>query len=318
MAIMNSPTVSVILAVYNGSAYIQQAIESILTQTFADFELILIDDGSTDDTLERIQAYADPRIRLLKNIQNIGLTKSLNKGIKVSRGQYLARQDADDYSLPTRLEKQVAYLENNPNVGLVGCGSRWLDGNDNFIRDWQPPAEPKVIMPIILSTIPFLHGTFMFRCDCLSDINGGYNESMPVAQDCDLLLRLSERWDLANLPEILYIHRRHDNTVTAKRSSEQVGYLNHAQARAIKRRIQHGWSCILPLSNSSPTWIKHSSRFVLAQRYAWWSAGAREIDRKIATQFLLIALLLNPMQPEIWSYLKGIIIRKTRAFFLIR
>jgi glycosyltransferase involved in cell wall biosynthesis len=304
------PKVSVVLAVYNGAQYVDQAVDSILAQTFTDFELVIVNDGSTDQTPRILATYQDPRIVIVDNAQNLGLTKSLNRGIRASHGELIARQDADDASLRDRLARQVVYMDAYPTVGLVGSGSRWIDGQDVLIREWQPMTEPAEIQQALLASIPFLHGTFMFRRACLPDIGGGYDETVPVAQDCDLLLRISEQWDLANLQDILYVHRRHQDTVTAKRRADQQRYHRRAQQAAIRRRLAYGWGRLGLSGARVPKWVQMADRSWLAQRYTWWSAGARELNRGLALQFLIIALLMKPFAPEIWSYTQGILMRK--------
>jgi len=300
------------MAVYNGKSYVRHAIESILSQTFVDFELILIEDGSTDETPLLLREYDDPRIRLIENGQNIGLTRSLNRGIRAAGGEFIARQDADDYSLPKRLARQVSYLDTHPQVGLVGSGSRWIDQEGNKLHDWQPMTDPVDLHQTLLYSIPFLHGTFMFRRQCLADLDGGYNEAFPVAQDCDLLLRLSDKWDVANYAEILYVHRLHKDTVTANCESEQLRCLEIAQQAAIRRRLAYGWRRLGLSKATAPEWVFAMERRGLAQRYVWWSAAARQHSRGFALQFLIIALLLDPTTSEIWHYIAGIAKRKTR------
>jgi glycosyltransferase involved in cell wall biosynthesis len=247
---------------------------------------------------------------LVENERNLGLTKSLNRGIRASRGELIARQDADDASLPERLARQVAYLDVHPNIALVGTGSRWIDEHDAVTKEWRPTCRPEEIHQLLLSEVPFLHGTFMFRRDCLRDVGGGYDESRPVAQDCDLLLRLSERWDLANLPEILYVHRRHGDTVTARRRADQEHHLYQEQWAAAHRRLAYGRGRLGLTGNGIPEWVKSADRRWLARRYTWWSAAARRLSRKVALQFLVFALLIEPTTPEIWSYTRGILVRK--------
>jgi glycosyltransferase involved in cell wall biosynthesis len=236
----HKPLVSVVMAVYNDARYVHLAVESMLAQTFSDFELVIVNDGSTDATPQILAGYRDPRLVLVENNQNLGLTRSLNRGIFASSGALIARQDSDDQSLPDRLAAQVAYLAAHPTVGLVGCGSRWIDGQDAWIRDWIPRTDPVEIQRVLLWTIPFLHGTFLLRRSCLEDVGGGYDEARLVAQDCDLVLRISERWDVSNLPEILYVHRRHEQTVTASRKGEQAVHLGLAQQAAVRRRLRYG------------------------------------------------------------------------------
>ncbi|NIR96430.1 MAG: glycosyltransferase, partial [Gammaproteobacteria bacterium] len=236
--------------------------------------------------------------------------KSLNRGIRASSGSLIARQDADDASLPERLARQVAYMDAHPNIGLVGSGSRWIDDQDVVTREWVPLTDPSEIQQLLLFSIPFLHGTFMFRRESLSDIGGGYDETKPVAQDCDLLLRVSERWDMANLPDILYVHRQHEDTITAKRKADQEHYLHLARQAAICRRLAFGRGRFGLSKARIPEWVKSTDRHWLAQRYVWWSAGARTLNRGLALQFLFIALLLDPTSPYVWSYIRGILVRK--------
>lgn len=304
--------VTVLMAVYNGEAFVEQAVDSVLAQTFADFELIVVDDGSGDGTRQILAGYRDPRLRVLRNQQNLGLTRSLNKGLKVARGKYIARQDADDLSQPHRLAQQVTYLEKHPEVALVGCASRWIDGHGHYLGIMKPPTTPDEIGALILGDIPFLHGTFMIRRDCLQAL-GGYNQRVPVAQDCDLLLRLSERWDLANLAEVLYVHRWHERSLSASRAEEQQRYLQQAIVAATEHRLRHGWGRLGWRREPLPAWLQQADRSWLARRYLWWSAGARGLNRCWAAQFLLIALLLDPFAPASWRYLLDIGRRKLTA-----
>ncbi|MGC8958960.1 MAG: glycosyltransferase family 2 protein [Chloroflexia bacterium] len=304
------PEVSVIMAVYNGAQYVREAIDSILSQTFPAFEFIVVDDGSTDDTPRILATYSDPRVIVIPNESNRGLTRALNRGIRASRGKYIARQDADDTSFPERLERQVQFLESHPEVGLVGTGAQWVDAQGLPIQLWQPISDPVQIQEMLLSGIPFLHGTFVFRRACLEDTGGGYNEKMPVAQDCDLLLRIADRWHLTNLPDILYIHRRHEDTVTARQRSEQKRYERLAQITACQRRLAYGWARLRLVHRPVPSWVYSADRKWMAERYLWWSAGARAVSKGIALQFLLIALALNPTSTLAWAYIWGIIARK--------
>ena len=306
-----APRVSVIMAVYNGARYLQEAIESILSQTFSDFEFVIINDGSTDGSVDIVKSYADPRIVLLENESNIGLTCSLNRGIQCSRGELIARQDADDVSLPERLARQVAYLDEHPEVGLVGSGVLWIDEKGGILQEWRPVTDPVQIQRLLLTGIPFRHGTFVFRRQCLLDIGGGYDEKMPVAQDCDLLLRIAESWELANLNVILYRFRVHSTAITAQRANDQDVFLKQAVQAATQRRLAYGWGRVSLRISNLPPWMRHARRDWLARRYVWWSASARAVNKWIAVQFLLIAILLCPSAPDNWRYLTGILKRKT-------
>jgi glycosyltransferase involved in cell wall biosynthesis len=304
------PRISVVMAVYNGGAYTSQAIESILGQTFTDFELILVNDGSSDGTADLFASYADPRIRILTNEQNIGLTRSLNRGIQASRGEYIARQDADDISLPERLAAQLEFLERNPAVGLVGSGARWIDAQGSLIRDWIPISGPRRIQEMLLFSVPFLHGTFMIRSACLANAGGGYDEEIPVAQDCDLLLRLSELCDIDNIQQILYLYREHAGAISSKRKDDQEKFLQLGRQHAVQRRMAYGLGYLGLRKYSLPEKIEKMDRTWMAERFVAWSASTRQMEGAIALKFLLLAILLNPFTKYLWGYLGGILRRK--------
>ena len=130
---MKNPKVTVLMSVYNGEKYLQEAIDSILEQTFKDFEFLIINDGSTDKTGEILESYHDLRIKIINNEKNIGLTKSLNKGLKLARGEYIARQDADDISMPERLEKEVEFLETHQDYAVVGAFAKIINKNSEIL-----------------------------------------------------------------------------------------------------------------------------------------------------------------------------------------
>lgn len=305
-----TPKISVIMSVYNGARYLSEAIESVLTQTYKNFEFVIVNDGSIDNTSKIIQTYADNRIKVINNSQNLGLTKSLNIGIYFSAGDFIARQDADDRSLPERLEHQLAFLDSHPSIGLVGSSALWIDGQGKKIQEWHPLCGQQEIQQHLLSTIPFLHGTFMFRRECLNDVGGGYDESKPVAQDCDLLMRIAERWELDNLSEVLYIHRRHPDTVTERRREDQDYFLAKAREEAVRRRLNYGFALISLKRKKLPEWVRRAKRRWLAERFMWWSASARMFSKTTALQFLLVSLIIDPTSLSTWSYMSEILSRK--------
>jgi glycosyltransferase involved in cell wall biosynthesis len=199
------PKISVVMSVYNGDKYLKEAIESILSQTFTDLELIIINDGSTDRSREILESYKDGRIRLFNNT-NKGLTKSLNEGIRYSNGEYIARMDADDVSMPNRFERQVSFLDSHP--GIVMCGT-WAqftdkDGNDN--GPYQTPVSGREIRTMLIKHSPFIHPSVMIRRN-LFDKVGFYDESFRCAQDYELWTRVVALFDTANLPEVLLKYR---------------------------------------------------------------------------------------------------------------
>lgn len=300
---------SVLMSVYNGNRYLPDAIEGILGQTFGDFEFLVVNDGSTDDTAQILALYDDPRITVLENERNMGLAASLNRGLGVARGQYIARQDADDVSHPERLGKQVAFLDAHPKIGVVATTTEWTDHKGNIARVWRQPTHNADIQEALLKYCCVIHGSTMYRQRAIHELSG-YDEEMRTAQDYDLWLRLSETWDLACLPQVLYKYRWHRDMASARREREQKRNAEMAVERAIRRRLRYASWILGGRSDDVPERLRRMARRRLAQRYVWWSAGARGHSRNLALWFLIIALLLDPLGPEIWRYIGGIGQRK--------
>ncbi len=220
---MKSPRITVLMSVYNDEKYLKKSIDSILNQTFKDFEFIIINDGSTDNTLGILKMYSDPRIKLITNPEQIGLSKSLNKGSHLAKGQYIARQDSNDISSSERLEKQVNFLEAKPECGLVGSWSYIMDENDKIIDKLTLLTEHNDIVTMLLTENQFVHSSVMFRKDCTDKV-GGYNEKLKYAQDYDLWLRISEHYNVANIAEFLQYWRYERHGISVNNRQEQRRY----------------------------------------------------------------------------------------------
>ena len=214
-----SPNVSVVMSVYNGEKYLRPAIESILNQTFSDFEFIIIDDGSTDESAAIINSYNDARIRLIQQ-ENKGLTLALNVGLRAARGKYIARMDADDISHPSRLARQLAYLSQHSEVGVLGTAVQIIDDSGNASGKSRYPTSHEVIRWHLCFNDPIMHPTVMMRRGVVIRA-GGYNADMVTAQDYDLWRRLSNVTRLANMNDVLLFLRRHKNSVSSMYSSMQ-------------------------------------------------------------------------------------------------
>lgn len=206
---MEVPKVTVLMPVYNGEKYLGEAIESILNQTFTNFEFLIIDDGSTDNSVEIINSYNDKRIIFVKNDKNLKLPTTLNKGIKLAQGEYIARMDCDDISVPDRLEKQVNYLDNHLDVGI--CGSRYEVLDEGIVREL--PLDYELIKARLLFHCVIKHPTVMMRKFVLNQNNLYYQNT--VLEDFDLWIRCSKVTKIINLPEPLLKCRYHEEQVTA-------------------------------------------------------------------------------------------------------
>jgi glycosyltransferase involved in cell wall biosynthesis len=226
------PKVTVLMSVYNGEKYLREAIESILNQTFKDFEFLIIDDGSIDSTPEIIQSYNDPRIRVIRNDENLGLTKSLNIGLREAKGEYIARMDADDISVPERLEKQVLLLEKYPKIGVLGTNIQYINefGNPSLILKW--PQRDSLIKWQLCFMNPIAHPSVIIRRKLLAD-SGGYNEEITFGQDYDLWVRLSPKTHFENHKDILLHLRKTNENISFTKYREQNEFGHLISKRAI-------------------------------------------------------------------------------------
>ena len=228
------PKISVVLAVHNGERHLEDSLRSILNQSFADFELIVVDDGSTDRTPEILSALqrSDPRAVVVRQ-ENRGLTSTLVRGIGLSRGTYLARQDADDISLPGRFDRQVAYLDAHPSVAALGTSADVVDESGAIVGTLVAARGAQTVRRGLLThrKTP-VHGSMMMRKDALASA-GGYREAFRMCQDYDLWLRLSSRFEIDNLSDVLYQWRLDRQNIYATRRATQLKY--HAVAAAFAR-----------------------------------------------------------------------------------
>jgi glycosyltransferase involved in cell wall biosynthesis len=233
----DSPSVSVVMSVHNGETYLRPAIESILQQTFSDFEFIIVDDGSTDSSAAILKEFSavDVRIRLLAR-QNEGLTKALNHGLRQSRGEFIARFDADDISLPERFARQVDALCSDKSLVLLGSEVELIskDGLRLGIRGHAQDHEEIRHRLLWGNGGALTHPAVMIRKSALETICG-YDERFTVAQDLDLFLRLSEIGRVSNLPDVLLLWRRHDCSINNTRYDLWMTMKRLAMENTIKR-----------------------------------------------------------------------------------
>ena len=223
----NFPKISVIMSSYNRAQYIKEAIESILNQTYQDFELIIIDDCSKKETQDVIEKYAqnDKRIIFLKNEHNMGQVLTRNRGLEIAKGEYIAILDDDDISLPTRFEKQVEYMDKNPDIMLSGTDIQTFDG-DGTKTSWVDLFDPEIISVLINFYNPFCASTLIFRNDFIKKHNIKYDNSVCHAEDYDLYRQfLVAGGKISNLPQVLVKYRVHNQSITHNKKSQKIQIL---------------------------------------------------------------------------------------------
>jgi len=223
------PYVSVVMPVYNGEKYLREAVESILAQTFRNFELIAVDDGSTDDSASILASYhqQDERIVILTHSKNQGIVSALNRGLKIARGKYIARMDADDVSLPERFERQIEFLEAHPKVGILGSEALFIDSQGQEIARMVHERNDLTIRWTSLLANVFFHPTVMIRRAVLTENNLCYQSGIKSGQDYDLWLHLLEHTQGANLDRPLVRYRVYPESISSRNKQEQMA--RHAQ-----------------------------------------------------------------------------------------
>jgi Glycosyl transferase family 2 len=221
------PLITVIMPVYNGEAFVREAIDSILGQTFGDFELLVIDDGSSDGSAAIVGSYDDARIRMVENDVNLGVVQTLNRGLDLARGTFIARMDCDDRSLPQRFAKQVAFLEAHPEVGICGAWLESIGERSGFV--WRYPTGVERIRASLLFESALAHPTVMMRHDLLERYGLRYSMAYQHAEDYGLWVEAAQCFALANLPEVLVQYRKH---------AQQTGTLQQYGLQAAAGRVR--------------------------------------------------------------------------------
>jgi glycosyltransferase involved in cell wall biosynthesis len=224
----NQPKVSVLLPVYQGDRYLRTAIESILSQTFTNFELIIIDDASTDQSTEIIGSFHDPRIRFAQNDVNLGLIATLNRAIELARGEYIARMDQDDISLPERLARQVAFMDSRPELAASGTWATDIDEEGKVLGDRRLAVGAQMLYGYWWPT-PIIHPSAIIRRSLLGNLR--YDSDALHCEDYDLWLRLRQKYALDNLGEHLMLYRVHGESTSIKHREIQLRSVHRALCR---------------------------------------------------------------------------------------
>lgn len=294
MKLVNSiPAVSVVMPVHNGGAYLEEAVQSVLAQDLADFELVVVDDGSTDDSARRLNGYADAdgRVRVISQRQS-GIVAALNRGLEAARAPLIARMDADDVALPQRLGKQFDYLMAHPRCVAVGSRILLIDTDGLPICQMCTEQTHEEIDAANLrgGGAAMNHPSVMFRAAVVRAV-GGYRKEMIYAEDLDLWLRLAEVGQLRNLPEVLVHYRMHAKSISHARAREQ-----HQQWRSAVRDAGRRRGCDVSPVNTDERPSTVGDHHV---RWAWWALMAGNV--RTARKHALVGLRRNPLSVESWK-----------------
>jgi glycosyltransferase involved in cell wall biosynthesis len=239
---MSAPAVSVLIGVHDGAPWIGDAVASVLAQTAGDLELIVVDDGSDDATPDLLAAVKDGRARIERQPRG-GLTRALARALRLARAPLVARLDADDVALPERLARQRAFLDAHPDVGLLGSAAREVDASGREVAVVRPPEGDGALRRMLIRRNPFVHSSVMMRRDAVERA-GGYDVTLPVAQDYDLWMRMSRLVGLANLPDVLVVRRLLPGRVSVERDADRLRTEARVRWRAVASGAYPWWTSV--------------------------------------------------------------------------
>ncbi|MBF0502003.1 MAG: glycosyltransferase [Candidatus Riflebacteria bacterium] len=266
---MKKNLISVVMSVFNGANFLREAIISVLNQTYSDFEFIIIDDGSSDDSSEIIQSFNDSRIHFFCNPCNLGLAKSLNRGIELSSGEFIARMDCDDVCIPDRFEIQVEFLKSHDDIGICGSSIYMLQNDSK--RRIQVYLDKYLLSFMLLFHNTMAHPSVMMKKVVLNDFHLRYDENMKAAQDYDFWARCAEVTNLANCPEPLLYFRVHGNNTI-----DRLPGIQEKAAASVRRRLL-GQLGIMPSSSEAEIHEMLSS-FFLGEKFFLTKGAIRRIE----------------------------------------
>jgi glycosyltransferase involved in cell wall biosynthesis len=302
---MTAPTISVLMPVYNAELFVAQAVESILNQTFKDFEFLITNDGSTDSSLSILRQYAaqDSRIRLMSRA-NTGYVSALNEMLQMARGEFVARMDADDIASPDRFLLQVERLRQEPDLVCIGGAHGMIDEKGRWLTCLAMPEQDEEIQKLALAGhTPINHPCAMMRRLPVLQV-GAYDPIMTPCEDLDLWLRLGEVGRLANLREMVLKYRLHVNSISGMQGLLQNQKAREACERAWRRRgIDGKFEATVAWRPSQ----ERSSRHHFMLRYGWWAFNSGQ--RQTAVVYGLKAILLIPKSVKGWKLLMSALVK---------
>lgn len=243
----NNPLVSVVIPTYNKAQYLKKAIESVLNQTYKAIEMIIIDDGSTDNTQQVVKSFNDPKIIYIWQ-KNKGPAAAKNTGIKKAQGKYIAFLDSDDLWLEEKLEKQLEFMEKNPEMSLLGTGCYEIDSQGKILGKKIFPKKNENLQKILIRYNPFIQSSVLVKKEVFDKIKG-YDENFSESEDYEFWLRVARYYKIANLPELLVMKRYHSENLSPEKDKKQLFYVLRAKRRAIQTGQYPKWCYIYLLKS---------------------------------------------------------------------
>ncbi|MEM1156889.1 MAG: glycosyltransferase [Verrucomicrobiota bacterium] len=286
------PRVSIILPVHNGKTTLPKTVESVLVQSYQDWELLVYDDGSTDGTVEYLQSLTDPRVRVYLSETNYGYAKWLNVGLIEATGEYLARLDADDICMPSRLRRQADALDENEQLVLVGCNTQWIDSDDREIQVKKYPKHNVAIRWELLCDNPFCHPGVMMRGDVIRQHQLSYREDLLPSEDYGLWTELLQYGEGTNLQQVLLKYRIHTGQISHEKRSTQLEHHDQVVEKELGRWLAEMPDCTIRVAlrqiwqggllrdlSQDVDWFKlHATVIALFHRFEK-EFGAEEVEK---------------------------------------
>jgi len=300
------PTISILLPVHNAQLYLQQALLSLSNQTYTDFEIIAIDDGSTDGSAKILSEAQknEPRLKIFSG-PHMGLVHALNLGLQQAQGMYIARMDADDISYPKRLKHQLFVLNMHPEAVAVGSWVRFIDAQGSPIYTYRMPDQPEKIEKLLWEGNggAIVHPTGFFRAQAIRDV-GGYRSTYQSLEDLDLYLRLLDIGCILNVPEVLLDYRQHLSSVNFTSDAAERKLL---QKKLMEEHTQRKGKPMPILKGS----LHDKSTLEIYHQWAYWAL--EEDFKRTAIRYTIKGILQYPLNRSSWSFLKYILLRLARG-----
>lgn len=293
-----NPKVTVLMSVYNSEDFLAEAIESILNQTFKNFEFLIINDGSKDKSESIIKKYQDPRIRLISR-ENKGLTYSLNEGLKLAKGEYIARQDSDDISVKIRLQKEVEFLDSHLDFGMAGSNYTIIDETGKKLVTTNIFTHHDDLKMALITCNQFGHGSVMMRKSVLEEV-GGYDKAVGTVEDYDLWTRISRKSKVCNFEQPLYLWRKSDESVVHSNHALNIRQTFDQRDRNFEHFLEHRSE--YKIFNWHPSGTDYRRRKATMYRDLAYLYRMRDMPLG-ALKMVALAVLSQPKYKRNWKYL---------------